>query len=56
MWQTTVECLHQHILPAQLAADLVINNNLPQEHVARFLEDVIQTLAEATISSRQEIA
>jgi uridine kinase len=56
MWQTTVDCLRQHILPAQLAADLVINNNLPQEQVARFLEEVIQTLAAVSILSQREIA
>lgn len=56
MWQTTVDCLRQHILPAQLAADLVINNNLPQEQVAYFLDDVIQTLAAVSPLNQREIA
>jgi uridine kinase len=56
MWQTTVECLRQHILPAQLAADLVINNNLPQDQVARFLEDIIHTLAQISRGEQREIA
>jgi uridine kinase len=65
MWQTTVACLENHILPARQVADLVINNNAPREQVAGFVTELIRSLArlrvpkakqEASAASQQEIA
>jgi len=44
MWNTTVRCLHQFILPMRPAADLIINNTAPQAQVERFLQEIIQTM------------
>lgn len=45
MWQTTVACLNSYILPTRTVADLVINNNAPQEQVADFFREVTSILA-----------
>lgn len=44
MWNTTVECLENSILPTRAVADLVINNNAPQDQVVVFLDSVIDAL------------
>lgn len=44
MWNTTVECLEQFILPSREVADVVINNNASQDHVAALIEDIISVL------------
>jgi len=56
MWNTTVQCLHEHILPTRPVADLVINNTAPQAQVNAFLHELIQALASPLRSSRKEIA
>lgn len=56
MWNTTVECLNSHILPTRSVADLVINNNVPREQVARFLQDVVSVMASPLLLAQQEIA
>lgn len=56
MWNTTVACLEQHILPARQVADLIVNNNAPREQVARFFADLIQGLAALQLEVRKEIA
>lgn len=55
MWQTTVECLHQFILPTRQVADLVINNNASQESVVSFLEDVLSALSDTAHAIRGDI-
>ena len=45
MWNTTVDCLNQFILPTRPVADLVINNIAPQAQVVQFLLDVVDSLA-----------
>lgn len=47
MWQTTVECLHTHILPNRNRADLVVNNVAPLEQVITFIHQVVQLLQHA---------
>lgn len=47
MWQTTVTCIQQHILPNRAHADLVINNLAPQEQIQDFIHRVIQLLYSA---------
>ncbi len=47
MWQTTVDCLHQHILPNRAHADLVLNNAAPQDQIEHFIYQVIQLLQQA---------
>ncbi len=54
MWNTTVDCLHQYILPTRSAADLVINNTAPQEQVVAFVKEVISLLATANHQARYE--
>lgn len=44
MWQTTVHCLENYILPSREVADLVINNNAPQNKVALLIESVLNLL------------
>jgi uridine kinase len=65
MWNTTVACLENHILPTRQVADLIINNNAPREQVADFATALIRTLArlrapqtepETPAASRREIA
>lgn len=56
MWNTTVECLQQYILPTRPVADLVINNVAPQPQVVRFLEEVTTVLAEPLVQSQRDIA
>lgn len=57
MWNTTVECLQNYILPTRSVADLVINNNVPQQQVARFLEEVISALSTPLLEvGKREIA
>lgn len=56
MWNTTVECLNKFIVPTRPVADLVINNNAPQEQVARFLEDTVNVLASPLELGKREIA
>jgi hypothetical protein len=56
MWNTTVECLNNHILPGRALADLVINNNVPREQVTQFLQDVVQALAAPLMAAQKEIA
>jgi uridine kinase len=56
MWSTTVECLQKHILPTRQSADLVINNNLPQEKVAHLLEYTVQSLTFPLAQPHREIA
>lgn len=48
MWNTTVECMNQYILPTRPVADLIVNNNAPQEDVTAFLEDIVDILTTAT--------
>lgn len=47
MWQTTVECLQQHIIPNRAYADLVLNNVAPLEQVTRFIHQVVELLQKA---------
>ncbi|MCE3236057.1 MAG: uridine kinase [Vampirovibrio sp.] len=56
MWNTTVECLNNHLLPGRALADLVINNNVPREQVTQFLQDVVQALAAPLMAAQKEIA
>jgi uridine kinase len=56
MWNTTVECLHEYLLPMRTVADLVLNNNVPQAQVERFLKDVVSILASPLAMSRRDIA
>ncbi len=56
MWNTTVECLHRYILPTRPVADLVINNNAPQEQVIQFLIDVVDTMAAPLTELKRDIA
>jgi len=56
MWNTTVQCLHEHILPTRSVADLVINNTAPQAQVNAFLHELIQVLASPLQTSRKDIA
>ena len=56
MWNTTVQCLHERILPTRPVADLVINNTAPQEQVTAFLDEIIQAMASPLQNSRKEIA
>lgn len=46
MWNTTVECLEQYILPARQVADVVINNNVAQDRVAHMIENIITVLTD----------
>ncbi len=56
MWNTTVTCLHQHILPTRTVADLVLNNAAPQAQVTAFLQEIVTALASPLQASRKEIA
>lgn len=56
MWNTTVQCLHEHILPTRAIADLVINNTAPQEQVTAFLHEIIHALSTPLKNSQKEIA
>jgi uridine kinase len=47
MWQTTVQCLHTHILPTRAHADLVINNVAPAEEVRAFIVKLVTLMKEA---------
>ncbi len=47
MWQTTVACLEQHILPNRSRADLVINNAAPREQIEAFIRQVIHRITMA---------
>ncbi len=48
MWNTTVDCLHRHILPTRAQAHLVINNMAPLDQVQAFIQQVIQVLEKAS--------
>lgn len=57
MWRTTVQCLQQHILPTRTVADLVINNNAPQDQTACFIDNLIKIMGAVRMShSCQETA
>ena len=56
MWNTTVQCLERHILPAREVADLVINNNAPIPQVKQFLTQLAQALGSARVLSQKNIA
>jgi uridine kinase len=55
MWNTTVESLHQHILPTRSAADLVINNNVQQERVDALIHEILSVLT-LTVERHQKAA
>lgn len=44
MWNTTVDCLNNFILPARPMADIVINNNAPQVDVVEFFDTLVKDL------------
>jgi uridine kinase len=56
MWNTTVQCLHECILPTRPVADLVINNTAPQVQVTAFLHEIIQAMATPLQTNQKEIA
>jgi uridine kinase len=56
MWNTTVQCLHQCILPTRPVADLVLNNAAPQAQVTTFLQEVVQVMSTPLQTSNREIA
>ena len=54
MWNTTVECLHEYILPTRQVADLVLNNNVPQERMEAFMDRMFNAVADAVMSALSE--
>ena len=56
MWNTTVECLEQFILPTRPVADLVLNNNVPREQMIRFIKDMVQIIASPLTLRKRHIA
>ncbi len=56
MWQTTVHCLKNHILPSREVADLVINNNVPQTRIKDFIQETTLRLAHIVHQHRQDAA
>ncbi len=56
MWNTTVRCLNEHILPSREVADMVIDNSVSQADVSRFVEAFIQALAAIARRQRETAA
>jgi uridine kinase len=56
MWNTTVACLEQYILPTRATADIVVNNQATREQVVSFLKDVVMAFAVTSETLKKGIA
>jgi len=54
MWNTTVACLEQYILPTRSVGDLVLNNNVPQARMEAFLDRMFAALTDAVARACEE--
>ena len=55
MWQTTVLCLENFILPSREVADIVLNNNAPQAAVEQFIHSLLFELSQ-TVARHKQVA